>query len=176
MCTDYKLLYFLGKSWLFNYGSNLYPTHSRVGRVILVLRHSFLHIPLNFGGIACWVATFSRALPSNHSEKKLNILFPRVAIEPSTCHVYSYTLCPCATTGLNIFMLQNYFYKIKMHNCWRNNVLINERRVHERKTMSNCHVPRAGSVSESAIQAIKRHDWPKITLETFPLISYFFYS
>ena len=30
----------------------------------------------------------------------LNILFPRVGIEPTTSRVYSHGLCPCATTGL----------------------------------------------------------------------------
>ena len=34
--------------------------------------------------------------------KILNILFPRVGIESTTCRVYSYTLYPCAITGLLI--------------------------------------------------------------------------
>ena len=34
----------------------MYPLHSRVDRVNLVLIHSVLHSPQNFGGIASWVA------------------------------------------------------------------------------------------------------------------------
>ena len=34
--------------------------------------------------------------------KKINIQFSRVVIKPTTCRVYSHTLCSCATTGFNL--------------------------------------------------------------------------
>ena len=37
----------------------------------------------------------------------LNISFPRVGIEPTTCRIYNYTLCPCATTGLVCICIYN---------------------------------------------------------------------
>ena len=68
---------------------------SRVGRGGLVLRHSTPHFPPAFEashGIQY------RALLRHKSEemKILNISFPRVGIELTTCHVYSHTLCATA--------------------------------------------------------------------------------
>ena len=45
----YKIIYFIN---FFN-SFTLYPTHSRVGRGNLVLRHSVSEFLPNFGGIAC---------------------------------------------------------------------------------------------------------------------------
>ena len=38
-----------------------------------------------------------------------NISFPRVGIETTTSRFYSHTMCPCATTGLDIITILKYF-------------------------------------------------------------------
>ena len=49
--------------------------------------------------------TQRRILLYYHSElmKILNITFPRVGIEPTTCHVYNRTLCPTPRLASSIY-------------------------------------------------------------------------
>ena len=87
----------------FLYSFTLYSAYTRISRKRLVLRHSASHFSLNSGGIACWVTQLNTALSLDTRKKKLkiwNISFPRVGIEPTTCHVYSHPARPWATTGL----------------------------------------------------------------------------
>ena len=48
----------------------LYPAYSRVDKGHVVLRHSILHFPSNFGGIACWMAELNAALYLDTRAKK----------------------------------------------------------------------------------------------------------
>ena len=61
----------------------LNPACSRVGKENLDLKHSVPHFSMNSA------LYFTRA-----QMKVLNVLFPRVWIEPTTCRVYSYMLVP----------------------------------------------------------------------------------
>ena len=75
----------------------LYPTNSRVGKGKLVLTHSAPHFQPNSEG---------RSLPPGRRNDNaalchqgdeieiLNISFPWMGIEPTTCRIYSHTLGP----------------------------------------------------------------------------------
>ena len=65
----------------------------------LLLRHSVLHFPSNSKGIACWVAELNTTLCFDTIAKKWKYQFLEWGSNPQL-HVYNYTLCPCATTGL----------------------------------------------------------------------------
>ena len=83
----------------------MYPTHSRVGRGILVLRHSILHFLPNSRGTECRVAHFALTLERGNGNIHLSKYFTS-----SSGHwthnqsVLESHLCPCATTGLNYWL------------------------------------------------------------------------
>ena len=101
--------------------------HSRVGRGNLTLRSSVPHFPPNSGGIA---STPERR-NGNINENKY--LFLRVEIETTISRVYTHTMCPCATTGLEKVVLNKYvnvvtkyiYFSIFIHNMWCNTLINN---------------------------------------------------
>ena len=83
-CYDFYISFF---------SFTLYSEYSNVGSTAsLVLRYSAPHFLSNSGDIA-WEEELNGALCLDTTAKKsLNILFPQVGIEPTTCRVIAYTL------------------------------------------------------------------------------------